>query len=373
MKKRIISLITTGVIITSAAMLSACGGKTTQSTTADTSVSDNSADDTSGSTTLDPVTIKFSSTFQESETGGKILQYFIDTVSKLSEDAVTVDMSWGATLFTSADELDAVMDGSVNMIALGHMPHLNTLTYLSFPAFAPGSTTIALNYFQTLIFDDPDTSALIQSEAEALGIKYLNVIAGGTNAFCSNNKFTDLDSLIAGSSAFGNMDAAVFEKLGFQVTSLLPPDTYDALNRGLVDSTQMALSPMVAMSWYEPSKYWALDGTYTAGNFFTVNLDWWESLSDAQRIVIEQAAKETQKYTNTLYDDAIRTDITTVEEKTGEKFVTFSDGDISRIWAATFEAKASSAMELAETAGKTEGMIKILEKAAELTNYEWEH
>lgn len=31
------------------------------------------------------------------------------------------------------------MDGSVNMIALGHMPHLNTVTYLAFPGFAPAA------------------------------------------------------------------------------------------------------------------------------------------------------------------------------------------------------------------------------------------
>jgi TRAP-type C4-dicarboxylate transport system substrate-binding protein len=206
-----------------------------------------------------------------------------------------------------------------------------------------------------------------------MGIRYLNVIAGGSNAFCSKFEFKDLDSLISGSTSFGNMDAVVFEDLGFQVTSLFPPDIYDALTRGLIDSTQMALSPMVAMSWFEPAPYWALDGTYTAGNFYTVNVKWWNGLSDAQREVIQQAATDTQIYTSTIYDEAVAKDVAFIEEKTGKKFVQFSQSDVERIWASIFEAKAAAALELAKPSGKTEGMIKILEKAAEITNYDWKH
>ena len=322
---------------------------------------------------VDPLTIKFSSTYQETETGGTIEQYFIDQLKEISGGAIDVDITWGGTLFDASGELDAVMDGVVDMIALGHMPHLDTLPYLSMPGFAPGGTQAALDYFNTLMFDDPDTSALIQGEAEDLGIKYLNVIAGGANALAAKFPFTDLQSLVAGSSSFGNFDAAIFEKLGFQVTAVTPPETYEALDRGMIDATQMGLAPMVSMAWYEVAPYWALDGTYTAGNFFTVNLDWWESLTDAQRDCIQKAADATEDYSATLYDDAIASDLATIEEKTGNKMVEFSDADIERIWAATFDAKADAAMATAEANGKGEGMTKILEKAAEITGYDWKH
>lgn len=386
MKKRLLSMIMVLIMLVSGAALSGCSNKDSaagtaasepaaeaETSTAAAETTENDAAPADEAAVVEPLTIKFSSTYQETETGGAILKHFIDKVGELSGDAVQVEISWGGTLFTANDELDAVIDGSVDMVALGHMPHLNTLPYLAFPSFAPGGSKAALDYFQTLMFDDPETSALIQGEASDLGIKYLNVIAGGGNAFCAKYEFTDMDSLVAGSTAFGNMDAAIFEKLGLQVTSVFPPDVYDGLNRGLIDSTQMALTPMVAMSWYEPAKYWALDGTYAAGNFFTVNLDWWDGLTDAQREVIQAASSETQEYTATLYDDAIANDVATVEEKTGNKFVEFSAEDINRMWAATFEAKSASALELAEASGKTEGMIKILEKAAEITGYDWQH
>lgn len=327
----------------------------------------------SGDAAIEALEIKFSSTFQQQETGGVILQHFIDKVGELSDGAITVNITWGGTLFDSTGELDAVIDGVVDMVALGHMPHLDTLPYLSFPGFAPGGTQAALDYFNTLIFDDAETSALIQGEAEALGIKYLNVIPGGANAFAAQSAFTSIDDMVAHSSAFGNFDAAIFEALGFQVSAIMPPDTYDALNRGLIDATQMGFAPMVAMAWYEVAPFWALDGTYTAGNMFTVNLDWWDGLSDAQRECIQQAADDTETYAASLYDEAIDTDIKTVEDATGNKFVELSDEDVAKFWAACFEAKATDALNRAANHDKTEGMTTILEKAAEITGYDWQH
>ena len=53
----------------------------------------------------------------------------------------------------------------------------------------------------------------------------------GANAFATKYEFTDLASMVAGFSAFGNFDAAIFESLGFQVSPVTPPETYEALDR----------------------------------------------------------------------------------------------------------------------------------------------
>jgi TRAP-type C4-dicarboxylate transport system substrate-binding protein len=321
----------------------------------------------------EPLTINFSTTFNETELGGQTLKHFEEYLSEITGGAITVNFFWGGTLFTDAEALDGVGSGSVDMTALGHMPHLATLNYLAFPGFAPGGSKAALEYFDELIFNNEETSALIQQEAADNGIIYLNVIAGGANAFCTTYEFTDLDSMVSGSKSFGNMDATIFEKLGFQVSTVSPSDCYDALQRGLIDSTQMALAAMVSMGWADVADYWALDGTYTAGNMFTANLDWWNGLSDAQREAIQQAATEVEEYSAGLYDDSIAEDLATVESTTGHAVVELSQEDIDTIWAASFEAKADSALETAKANGKEEGMTKILEVAAELTGYDWQH
>ena len=347
-----------------ALLLTACGGGATAAAPQSGAAS--------GTGEVTPLTVRMSTTFSENETGGMIIKYFMDKLSETSGDAITVKINWGGTLFDSKGEFDAVSDGAVDLVPLGHMPHVGTLNYLSFPGFAPGGTQKALDYFNELIFHDPETSRLIQEEAADYNIKYLNVIAGGTNALCGKYAFTDLDGYIKDSKTFGNFMAAQWESLGFQVTTITPPDVYDGLNRGLIDSTQMALAPMTAMAWYEVAPYWALDGTYTAGNMFTVNLDWWEGLTPEQQNAIETAAKETEQYSRTIYDEAIASDIALIEEKTGHKFVEFSQADIDRLWAACFDATAGAAMDNAGKNGKAEGMETILNKAAELTGYDWQ-
>ena len=131
------------------------------------------------SITCDPLTIEFSTVYNETETGGQIIKHFEEYLNNLTGGAITMNIFWGGTLFTDPEALDGVNSGAVNMTALGHMPHLATLNYLAFPGFAPGGTKAALDYFDTLMFKDPETSALIQQEAADNGIIYLNVLAGG--------------------------------------------------------------------------------------------------------------------------------------------------------------------------------------------------
>jgi TRAP-type C4-dicarboxylate transport system substrate-binding protein len=319
-----------------------------------------------------PLRILFSATYNETETGGQIIKYFVDQVTALSGGTITVNVNWGGTLFDSIGEFDAISEGAVNMVAFGHPPHTGTLNYLGFPMFAPGGTQGALDYFNELIFNNPETSALIQQEAAEHNMKYLNVIAGGANAFCATYRFTDLASMVANSKSFGNFMAAQWESLGFQVTSITPPDIYDGLNRGLIDATQMGFAPMVSLAWYEVAPYWALDGTYTAGNMFTVNLDWWNGLSGDQQDSIQKAAAATEAYSATIYDQAIAADKALVEEKTGQAFVEFNQADLDKLWASCFEASAGAALTNAERNGKREGLEKILRVAAEITNYNWQ-
>ena len=72
----------------------------------------------------DPLTIDFSTIFNETETGGQIIKHFEEYISNLTGGAITMNIFWGGTLFSDAEALDGVNSGAVNMTALGHMPHL---------------------------------------------------------------------------------------------------------------------------------------------------------------------------------------------------------------------------------------------------------
>ena len=315
------------------------------------------------------VTITISSTFSETETGGQIVTWFKDYLENATGGKIQVKVTYGGTLFGDTDQLDGVADGAVNMIALGHNPHADMLPLLcSIPDFAPGSVENALAYFNYILFDNEETAALLQAEAEGIGVKYLNVISNGSNAFLANFEFTDFQSLIAGSKAFGNVEAPKYEGLGFTVEFVLPWDYYTAFETGQIDASQMSSTPLVSMGLQEVAKYWMYDNTYAAGNFFTVNLDWWNSLSPEAQAAIQEAAKATEEHSVEVYTEAIKDEQQFLTDN-GVTLVQMSDADFNRWWANIMESKKADSMAIAAANGNEDAAMTVLNAAAEFTGY----
>lgn len=319
--------------------------------------------------TGESLTIIFSSTFSENETGGQLVTYFKNYLEELTGGAIKVNLSYGETLATSADELQFVSDGAVNMISLGHNPHADMIPLLcSMPDFAPGSVQNALDYFNYLLFENPETSAILAAEAEANNIKYLNVLAGGANTFVANFSFTDLSSLVAGSAAFGNMEAAKFESMGFTVEAVLPWDLYSSFETGKIDASQMASTPLASMSLFEVAPYWMYDNTYTGGNFFTVNLDWWNSLSAEAQAAIQDAATATEAYSVVVYEEALQGEADNLVSN-GATLVEMTSEDSATWWSAVMESKKADSMASAAVNGNEAECEAVLNAAASFTGY----
>ncbi len=345
--------------------LTACGGN--NSNDGDSNDTENGT----ATTEIDPLTITFTTTYQETETGGLQVADFANYIEEASGGAMKVEVWYGGTVYSDTEVLGAMESGAVNMTLFAHSAFTETLYYLGFPTFGTGGIEETLDFFDYVIFENEETASLIASQLADHDMIFLSTLAGGANALCAKYEFTDLDSLVSGCGAFANFDAAIWEYLGFNVTALTVPDIYNALDTGLADATEMGLSPMVSLTWYEVAPYWALDGTYSAGNFVTANLTWWNGLTDAQRKIIEDAAAYLEEQSISVYADATESDIATVEDATGNKFVTFSDEDYARIWEACFEAKADAAMTVAKNNNDVDNMVTILEAAAKATNYDW--
>lgn len=365
--KKLLALLLAAVMVLT---LCACGAKPDEPAAAPEAPAapDAAAPAADGAYTGDPLNIIFSCTFQETATGGELVTYFKKQVEELSGGAITVNVAYGGTLFGDADQLDGVATGAVNMIALGHNPHAAKLPLLcSVPDFAPDSVQNALDYFNNLLFINPDSSAVLQAEAERNGIKYLSVLAGGANAFVASIPFEDLTSLVENSSAFGNMEAAKFSALGFTVEAVLPWDLYQSFSTGLIDASQMASTSMLQDGVAEVATYWMYDNTYTAGNFLTVNLEWWNGLSAEQQEVLQTAAKATEAYSAELYTTALASEANTLTDM-GVTLVEMSAEDFQTWWSAIMTSKATDALNSAAQMGTEAETETVLQVAADFTN-----
>ena len=317
---------------------------------------------------VEPLTVIFNCSYGETETGGVLAQYFADKCAEYSGGAINVRISFGETLFTASDQLAAVSDGSINMCELAHGQHAASLPLLcSFPDYAPESQQNAVDYFNYMLRDNEETAAILQAETDSLGIKFLNVTAGGGNCFVANFDFESLTDMIDKSTSFANVLGDKFVTLGFKnVVMVFPWDYYSSFETGLMDSTQMASTPMISMGIPEVAKCWMYDGTYSAGNFFTVNLDWWNGLSDAQRDAIQKAADDVADYSVSYYVDAIAQEVAQLEES-GCTVVEMTEEDFAKWWDAVLTSNEKEALANGEQNGNLEAVQTLLAAVAEFT------
>jgi TRAP-type transport system periplasmic protein len=352
------------LVLALSVVLVACGEAEEATTTAAPAT-----DTTAAASTQEPVTFKLASTFNENETGGKIVQHFADYIGEKTNGAVTIEVFPGGTLGGPPELLDLVTTGAADIVPLGHPPFADKLPLLNFPMWAPGDPAAALAYFNTLVFDDPATAPLIQAEAEKLGIKYLGFSAGGANAFISKSPFETLDDLVGKKFGAGGSIPA-FEALGFTVIQVFPPDMYENLSRGVVDATQMGFAPTVSLKWYEPAPYYKFDGTYAASNPWTVNLDSWAKLTPETQQIFMDAAKETEAFSLALDKTDTEAGVKTITDAGGTVGTLTADDQV-KWWTNLFDASAADCMARAEKLGITEDMVTVLSKAAEITDTSW--
>ncbi len=327
---------------------------------------DAAAPDFSG---VDTLNITFNCSYNENETGGVLAAYFKDYLEKITNNAITVNIAFGGTLAVVDDELDFCGDGAIDMMIFGHTRHNDQLPVLcSIPDFAPDSIANALDYFH-YIMNDAVAGPAIQAEAEANGIKYLSVNAGGANYFLANFPFSNLTEMIEGSAAFGNAAPAKFEALGLTLVDVFPWDYYSAFDTGLMDASQMDGPAMYSMGLYEVAKYWMPDNTFAAGNFITANLDWWNGLTADQQAAIQAAADATTAYSleynqseyEKLNDNLVANGVTLAE---------MTDAEFDQWWSAIFDTIKNDSMAKAAENGNTEEVQAVLQAAADFTNYE---
>jgi TRAP-type C4-dicarboxylate transport system substrate-binding protein len=367
------------VLVLALAMgLVACGGdeeSTTATTpTTPTTVAPASTTTTAPATTTtvaaqEPITLKYATTFIETEAGGKIIRHFCDYVEDATAGAVVFDIFFGGTLGNVMEELGLVGSGSVDMISFGNPPHGDQVPLLRFPTWTPTDAETAVDYLNFLTFEDPDTSALIQAEAAANNIIYLGFTSGGGNVFISKEPFTKLSQLVG--NKFG-ADGAIpaFEALGYSVVQTSPLDTRESLSGGVIEATQMGFVPSVSLKLYEVAKYYMWDGTYAAGNAFSVNLDTWAKLTPETQAIMYEAAVETEAFSLELYAAETEADLK-VLKAAGVTVGSLSAEEQAAWYRLLFEASAADCMTRAKNLGIVDDMTTVLTKAAAFTGVTW--
>lgn len=312
---------------------------------------------------LPEVTLKMAATVNENELGGQIMAEFLNYVTEHTNGKVTFDTFYGGILGSAMEELQLVSSGAVDLVPLGHNPHAESLPLLNGPSWVNGTEEDAVNFFNYMVFENEETSALIKAEAEANNIIYLGFQPSGKNVFVSKvdgASFADLEGKQLG--AMANME--LFQSLGMVVVTTAPPDVYESLSRGVIDLARLSFTAALNMKWYEVAKTWLYDGTAAAGSPFTMNLDTWNSLPEAYQQVFYDAAKHCEEYGLKLATESEAENIAYLESQ-GCTVTELSKADQELFFESLVDVTMATCRERAERLGITENQEIVIKATLE--------
>ncbi|MBN1321101.1 MAG: TRAP transporter substrate-binding protein DctP [Thermoleophilia bacterium] len=317
----------------------------------------------------EPMTLAYATTFARDEASGRVIRRFIDEVEEATAGAITFDVFFDGTLGSAAEELALVRSGSVDMVSLRFPAFPDQLPLLCLPGWKPGDGQKVVDGLDHVAFENPDTAPLIQAEAKANNITYVGFIAGGANVFVGREPFNALSDLDGGQFGAAAPTAAL-EALGVTVAETSSAGMYEALAGGVVDVTRASFFTTVDLKWYESATYYMWDGTYAAGNAFSVNLGAWGKLSPQTQEVFREAALEAEAFSRELSAEEVTASTRALEEA-GVTFGTLSPED-QAVWSLLlFEGGASECMTRAVTLGIVNDMATVLSAAAAFTGIAW--
>lgn len=368
-------------------MLAGCGGKTDAPSNAGNDAGtedgndtqkDNSANsgaDTSkggenqgNSPSVAAQTFTFTTTYSENEYAGEIIKELNNQLQELSGGAIALDVYWGGTMAGAGEELAFVGDGGVDMSLIGQSQYTNVLSLLNFPSQVLTGYADSVALLDDIAFRNEATKDAVQAEIEANKVTMLGCMPGGSNAFITKKEYTSLAEMSGIKLGIG-MNQSAMESLGFNVVSTMPWDYYDSLSRSIIDAGYMGTSALVSMSIQEVTPYFLADGTYTSGNFVTMNLDKWNSLDADTQDIFRQAVANTQEFACGRAAELDAEAASTIEAA-GGKLNTANAEDAAQIQKAFFETGVVDARNYAAAAGTGDAMETVLTEVGKAVGLE---
>ena len=366
--KKLVAMVLTCAM--GAALLAGCGSTTKKTEGGDAASAGGSSAETEAPASADVAaqTFTFTTTYSETEYAGDIIKELKSQLETLSGGKLTLDVYYGGTMAGTGEELSFVGDGGVDMSLIGQSQYTDVLSLLNFPSQVTTGYADSVKLLDDIAFNNEVTKDLVQAEIEKSNVTMLGSMPGGTNAFITKEEYTSLAEMKNLKLGIG-MNQSAMEALGFNVVSVMPWDYYDSLSRAIVDAGYMSVTGLVSMSMQEVTPYFLADGTYTAGNFVTMNLDKWNSLDETTQGILKQAVANTQEY---ACGRAAELDENAAEKINGSggKLNTVNAEDAATIQSTFFAYGVSDARAYAEAAGTTDAMETVLQEVAKVVGLE---
>ncbi len=310
--KKLLAIILCLALVLSA---SACGGKTNNSSQADTKASG----DTQAPAPQDKqVTIKFSMNNPSLVKGESDESSFSVTFKEYVEshsDTIKVDLYPGSQLGPAQDAVAAI---SANTIEMGiyELSYLNNYDPKTMCFSTPGFFKDPAEVNK--IMDSDWAKNLLAESAKIHNIMVLGATCKGMRCFtCSGKELRTVDDIKG--LTIRVMDSPLYTKMVSCLSANPQPmawsEVYVALQNHVIDGQENPISNYINEKLYEVQDWCVLDNHAPCIVMYMINKQFYEGLSDAQRKVIDEAIEISKQAARETADTLTKENVAALEAK----------------------------------------------------------
>ncbi len=228
-------------------------------------------------------TLRGVSAFALGTTFSRPFEAFIDWVNDNGRDVIQIDLRGGPETMSPFEVGNAVSTGVVDIAN-------STSAY--YTGLVP--TGDALHLATNTVQEQRANGCFAKIDAihrEQMNVKYLARTGDHIEFHLYLTKPIDKPDLRGLTIRTTPVYRAMFEELGATLVRTAPGEVYTALEREAIDGYGWPIQGVLDLGWEEQTKYRVDPGFYQVDVNFLVNLDTWNALSDAQRLVLERGAE----------------------------------------------------------------------------------
>lgn len=269
--------------------LSACGGARSGG---------GGGDDAEGTGGSGDYTIKFSHVTTESTPKGKAAEWFKEELEKRTDGQITVEVYPNSSLYGDKDEMQAIQQNSVQMLAPASAKFTTVapaLQVLDLPFLFDGPEDIP-----TVAAPDTEVGKAIfaNEDLESRNMKVLGLWDSGMKQIHSNNLTEKPEDMKGKKYRIQPSDVlkAQIEAWGGHAEAIAFAEVYSALQQGVIDGGENTYSNIESQKMHTVQSNIAESNHGYIGYILVVNKEFFDSLPEDLQTTLEEVAVEASDY-----------------------------------------------------------------------------
>jgi len=294
-------------------LFAGCGGSgSTTSTSAAGSDTGSGTSTGTAAPTDETVTIKMGGIYAD-ETGESQAMYKFKELVESKSDTIKVDVYTNCLLGSEEVQTDAVRQGSLQMAVTG-------TTWASYlPYVAIGEYAFLFNGWDhaKAALTDPEIIADLSEGIEDYGAIAMGLNPAGFRVISSNKPIESMADFQGFRLRVPNIAQYVTmaECLGTNAITMAMTEIFTSLEQKVVDGQENAPSTIIANKYYEVQKYIIVTDHMLTAHLWTINSDFYNTLSDTQKDVIQSCVTEAIDWCWDYYMSSEESDLAYLKEQ----------------------------------------------------------